>query len=202
MHPTPHVNGSRLRPAARVAACLVLLHGAAILVAGGGQATDDPLPRWLRDHMNRLTGGGGRWIADNSAYRGENEPWDAYGLEWRWGAGRMSVRGRLFSLVQGQERGGDHWDYLLVWHPKEQKALLYQTGANGAFGWGALAAGPGADGAPTTELEQTFVHPNGSEWKTRHEAVETATEVRMRSFQFEGGAWKPNRSYVWRRASQ
>jgi hypothetical protein len=197
------VYSSRLCLVARLVACLVLLQGAALASpgAGAGQAPDDPLPRWLRDHMNRLTGGGGRWIADNSAYRGENEPWDAYGLEWRWGAGRMSVRGRLFSLDKGQERG-DHWDYLLVWHPREKKALLYQVGANGAFGWGELTAGPGTDGAPTTELEQTFVHPNGSEWRTRHEAVETATEVRMRSFQFEGGGWKPNRSYVWRRASQ
>lgn len=43
------------------------------------------MPKWLQDHMSYMTEGTGRWITDNSRYKGEKELSDEYGTEWVWG---------------------------------------------------------------------------------------------------------------------
>jgi hypothetical protein len=195
----------RLLVLAVAATGLVLLAGAAPEnerqrekpeAAGKPEAVEPGrVPPWLGDHMSHLAGGTGRWIADNSAYKGEAEPWDRYGMEWKWGVGKRTIRGRLFAL-QGKQEKAEFWEYRLVWHPGEKRALLYQFGWDGTFGYGELK--PSAKGR-MNELEQTFYRPDGSSWKGRHESVETPDEHRTKSFTMKDGAWHESRTYVWRR---
>lgn len=152
-------------------------------------------PQWLRAEFENLTAGRGRWVADNSAYRSEQEPWDAYGLEWTWGIGRQSVNGRLYGISKGEEKTS-FWEYRLVWHPGEGHAILHQYGAWGSLGHGPMK--PASDGG--TELEQTFYEPDGRVWRMRHTETSAAGERRTKSFDWVDGVWKESRTYVWRPA--
>jgi len=174
---------------------LVLLVGVVSLAADGQATLAQGPPEWLRAEFEDLTAGGGRWVADNSAYRSEQEPWDAYGLEWTWGIGRQSVKGRLYGISKGEEKAS-FWEYRLVWHPAERQAILHQFGAWGSLGQGPMKPAP--DGG--TELEQTFHEPDGRAWKLRHTETSVAGERRSKSFDWVDGAWKETRTYVWRLA--
>lgn len=65
--------------------------------------TADSAPAWFRRHIEGLTRDSGRWIADNAGFISQSEPWDHYGLEWTWGLGRHSVKGRLYAIKAGKD---------------------------------------------------------------------------------------------------
>lgn len=57
----------------------------------------------------------GTWIADNAEYKSDNEPYDAYGMEWKWGVGQKSLTGRLYAIKDGKDIGSlfqfrRYWD--------------------------------------------------------------------------------------------
>ncbi len=158
---------------------------------------ENSLPAWLQTHMEFMTRGDGFWVADNSRYKNENEPYDGYALEWKWGIGKKSIVGRLTGLKAGVETGL-FWEYRLIWHPGEKQAVLYQFGGDGTFGSGPLR--PGNEG--TSELEQTFFSPNGASWKGRHESKDDGDEHLTTSFLFDDGEWQKSRDYVWRRTKK
>jgi hypothetical protein len=160
------------------------------------QTCADTIPHWLRAVMTDLVAGSGRWIADNTAYRGTNEPYDEYGLEWRWGLGRQTVRGRLFGLQSGREVG-DFWEFRLMWHPGDCQALLYQFGSGGALGVGPMAP----DGNGGTVLDQIFYYPGGQSERVRHESRVIGDEERGSSFNWVDGEWQKRRTYTWRRVT-
>ncbi|HCU49636.1 MAG TPA: hypothetical protein DGG94_07525, partial [Micromonosporaceae bacterium] len=62
-------------------------------------------PKWVQADWEYYTRGTGKWIADNSAHKNENEPWDAYRLEWTWGLGKKTLRGRLLAMKDGKDAG-------------------------------------------------------------------------------------------------
>jgi hypothetical protein len=148
-------------------------------------------PAWFKEELALRVG---RWLADNSRYRSEQEPFDEYGTEWTWGVGRHSVEGRLFGLAGGVEKG-TFWEFRCFWDPGARVAILEQWGAGGAYGQGELRSiGPGR-----TDLVQVFRAPGQPELATRHLTTLTADEERGESQRLVDGAWKPNRSYVWKR---
>lgn len=174
-------------------------HGAASLENAGyvGVASPaDSAPAWFQRHLEELTRGSGRWTADNSAFKSREEPWDGYGLEWTWGLGRHSVKGRLYAIQDGREVGS-LFEYRLLWHPGERMAMLLQYGSDGTYGQGVIQP----DGTDGTMVEQTFFQPGGGTTRIKH-TDHYAGEVRVvQSFEWVEGAWHPRRLYRWRRGS-
>ena len=98
-----------------------------------------PIPQWLLDDWAARTAGTGTWITDNSAYKNENEPFDAYGLQWAYGIGKKHLNGRLYCIRDGKDIGAV-WQFLEFWDPAAGEARIVQIGSDGTVGQG-LAAG-------------------------------------------------------------
>lgn len=169
---------------------------AALILSWCTGAAADPAPTWFHEHIAELTADSGVWLADNSAYQSEQEPADHYALHWRYGIGKQSAIGRLYSLVDGKE-AGTHWEFRLFWHPAEDQALLLQYGAGGAVLEGPMRIE--ADGSE--RLQQTMHMPDGSRMEVGHRTTHPEAGVQIgSSFDIDAeGNWKPRRSYTWRR---
>lgn len=172
-------------PAVAVAALSLLGPDAAVAQDAGGA------PAWFHERMAELTRGSGRWLTDNRDYRSANEPYEEYGLAWRWGLGRQTVHGRLFGLVDGREVA-TFWEFLIYWDPARAEAVMLQVGVSGVVGCGALQ--------PDGTSEQTFTDPAGGSQRVRHEETSEGDLRRSASFNWVDGAWVPRRIYVWRLA--
>lgn len=109
----------------------------AVLYAPAAPAATDSIPSWFRHHMEELTRGSGRWTADNAGFIAQNEPWDHYGLEWTWGLGRQTVKGRLYATKDGKDVGS-LFEYRILWHPGERQAMVFQYGSDGTYGLGVI----------------------------------------------------------------
>jgi hypothetical protein len=153
-------------------------------------------PDWLNQHMSFMAEGTGVWIADNTPFKSENEPFDAYATEWKWGVGRQSINGRLYAIQDGKEVNS-FWEYHVFWHPAERKALFYQIGSGGAVGIGEMRTIDSESGAERT-TEMIFYAPDGSSWKDLHRLVESDGEHTTASFGFEDGRWTLQRRYIWK----
>lgn len=152
----------------------------------------DDIPAWVHEHLSMMIG---RWVADNATYQSEEEPYEAYGIEWSWGLGEKSVTGRLFGLQDGQETGA-FWEFRVFWHPGEQHLKLYQFGGNGTVGVGAIDV----IDEHKTEALQTFYNPDGTQTQIGHREERTEGVNHSHSFNVnEDGVWTPRRSYVWHR---
>lgn len=172
------------------AALTVGLASVAALVAddtpGGG------IPAWALEEMR---GQVGRWIADNSAYRSEVEPYDAYGLEWHWGLGEKSLTGRLFGLRDGEEVG-TFWEFRQFWHPGERKLTLQQFGGDGTVGIGVAMPLDGGE----LLLMQEFFAPDGTVQRVGHRSERRGDVNRTSSFDVtQDGGSRERRHYVWQR---
>lgn len=167
---------------------------AGTLLAFPPNAAQRTAPAWFQEHMALMTAGGGRWLADNGTYRSDGEPFDAYGMEWDWGLGKKSLKGRLFGLSEGVEQD-TFWEFRLYWDPAAAEAVALQFGADGTVGRGVLEdRGEGA-----TASEQTFVSPAGVAREVRHETRTTRERQVTESFERQGDGWRADRSYVWKR---
>lgn len=150
-------------------------------------------PEWFSAHLEQMVAGEGRWVTDNSAYMSEQEPFDEYGLEWRWGLGKASVTGRLFGLNDGEEQG-TFWQFRVFWHPGEGRAHIYQWGGNGAIAMGHLYS----VGSNRVRLEQELMMPDGSVRRIGHDTVHEPGVQDGRSYNISAdGTWKEDRHYVW-----
>lgn len=166
-------------------------------VASSGQSVSTGMPKWLADHFAFMTAGSGRWIADNTKFRTENEPFEKYGTEWKWGLGKRSITGRLFALNGGKE-AGEFWEYRVFWHPKEKRAVFEQFGATGVFGIGEMRRVELGGGKSELNVEMIFYSPDGSSWHDLHKLTEAPNEHTTRSFNLQNGSWQPRRTYLWR----
>jgi hypothetical protein len=182
---------------------LVLSSSTKALVAQGLDEADAdssraerPLPaEWFVEHTQFLTQQGGRWVTDNFAYESENEPFDAYGLEWKPGLGGKTLTGRLFGLQDGKD-AGTFWEFRIVWHPGEGRAYVHQFGGDGTFGVGTME--PVAEGK--VRIVQDFFHPDGSRSRLAHDSTHGPGEwIHDQSYDIaEDGAWEERRSYDWK----
>ena len=156
--------------------------------------TSPKAPQWFLDHMSYMTKGSGRWIADNAKYRSENEPFDAYGTEWRWAAGRRSITGRLFGMRDGAEQR-TFWEFRVFWHAGDKKAYIHQFGGNGAVSIGTMEqAGP-----KHLRMKQKSVSPRGRVSWLGHDTKDVSeTEQTTQSYDIEGEVWKKRRFYRWK----
>jgi hypothetical protein len=153
------------------------------------------VPQWAHEEMEILVG---RWVADNSAYRNDAEPYDAYGMEWKWGAGRKSLTGQLFALRDGAELG-TFWEFRIFWHPGEAQLMVYQFGSDGAVCHGHLER----TGDGTSELVQLFYGPGGNATRIAHRTrVEGDVRHDGSYLVDDDGEWQLLRTYEWRCAPE
>ncbi|WP_412069886.1 hypothetical protein [Rubrivirga sp. IMCC43871] len=150
-------------------------------------------PAWVANELRQRVG---RWEADNAAYQSDDEPQEAYVIEWSWGVGQTSLRGRLFGLIDGDEVG-TYWEFRQYWHPGTETFVVEQ------FGYGGVGVGhhaQAADGVIATE--QTFYRPDGTVAREGHRSRLDGDTDHSASFIIEpDGSWTPGRSYVWHRVS-
>ncbi|MEX0644969.1 MAG: hypothetical protein WD076_06650 [Parvularculaceae bacterium] len=152
-------------------------------------------PAWFLEEIAALAANGGRWIADNSAYKSEQEPYDAYGVEWKSSFDGTTLSGRLFGLKDGKEIG-DFWEFRQYWHPGRKEAVLEQ------FGWGGtVGAGRMWREGDKTKTDQTFFTVDGGAARSGHlSAMPDASTQVTESFDIKDDAWTARRRYVWKRA--
>lgn len=162
-----------------------------------GAAEQSAPPEWYLNDIKALSAGGGRWVADNAAYKSENEPFDSYATEWRSGFDGATMTGRLFGCKDGKPLDFDFWEFRQYWHPGREEAIVEQFGWGGAVGIGSLVADH--DG---TRSDQQFFNADGSATRTGHKSrFENETTYVTESFDIIGDEWKPRRKYVWKRQS-
>ena len=154
-----------------------------------------PAPQRYVDEIEYLSRDGGRWVADNSAYKSENEPMESYVLEWRKSYAN-SATGRLFGMVDGKETG-TFWEFKQYWHPGKAEAVVEQFGLSGVVGIGRIWHEDGK-----TKTEQVMYVPDGSAAMLGHiQQVTTENEHTAESYDIVDGKWVLNRTYVWKRAA-
>ena len=182
------------RIAGSLVACLLLL------AAPGARAEEAawvPAPDWFREHIDFLSRDGGDFRTDNTPYRSDAEPWDAYGLKWEKGPSGQTVHGRLFGIRDG-ETSGSFWEYLIYWHPAEGEARIVQVGTGGAVGTGTIE--PAAEDG-VQRSEQTFFTPEGS-FRMAHLVSNEGDVHDTQVERWVDGAWQPQRGYVWHRVRE
>lgn len=168
---------------------LALLAVAPLLTA---PAASEP-PAWYLDEVKMLTAETGRWTADNAEYRSENEPFEAYVVEWTSGFDGATMTGLLFGVKDGAATPA-LWEFRQYWHPGREEAVLEQ------FGWGgAIGAGVMARERDTTITDQMFYQGDGAARREGHRSMlpDPKTHV-TESFDIVDGVWKPRRRYVWK----
>lgn len=174
---------------------VVSLAALALLVPQAVRAgTDEPVPPWFEQEIEYLTRAGGRWITDNSEYLSEEDPYSAYGIEWRKGLSGLTARGRLFAIDSVGDTH-DLWELYLYWNPLDRKAVAMQVHPDGNFGVGELTAISDTE----RELVQVFRAPGGGTFSFRHRETRSENEKRSQTFIKGDADWRPNRTYVWKR---
>lgn len=170
------------------------LAAAAMVSTASAEDASAAAPEWFLEEIRVLTADGGRWIADNSQYRNDQETFEEYGIEWRASFEGTSMTGRLFGLRGGKEVG-DFWELRQYWHPGRKEAVLEQFGWRGALGTGRIWR----DGA-MTKMDQTFYWGDGSVSRDGHIAAFPDADTHdTQSFTIDGNAWMAKRRYVWKR---
>lgn len=174
------------RTALRCALAMALLLTSWLVAADETKA-----PAWFRAELARLTAHGGLRLADNTAYRSDAEPFDAYGVVWMADPDGSGATARLFAQTQGREVA-EFWRFSLRWNAASGHADLVQTGQAGTVGRGTLSGFGEA-----TLMEQEFTLADGRKWRELHHAwFEGDTHV-TRAYDWADGAWIAGRTYRW-----
>lgn len=183
-----------------------ILAGALFLATLGQAGTNPPvaqsaaqadfLPAWVQEDWQFWTQDSGRWLTDNTANKSQNEPFDAYGMEWKWGLGKKTLKGRLFALREGKEIG-TIWEFHYLWHPAQKRVMLNQFGSDGTYATGTLTP----IGENKVEAIERFYNSDGTTMQIGHRAERLGDHVRMQSYNVtEDGVWKERRFYIWKLA--
>ncbi len=164
----------------------------ACLICFLSQAQTFP-PKEVMDDWEQLTKDGGSWVADNSAYKSDNEPFESYGLTWTWGFAKKSVNGTLYGIRDGKKTG-TFFEFKMFYHPKENKVIYYQFGTDGTVGEGEVKLTGGQ-----SEILTSFYSPGGGTYKQRHEEVVKNGERHSQDYTLtQAGTWEKGRTYIWK----
>ncbi|MCH9651562.1 MAG: hypothetical protein K0U98_25270 [Deltaproteobacteria bacterium] len=153
-------------------------------------------PAWFMDHLEFMAKDGGRWVTSNTAFQSEAEPFDTYAMDWQWGLGKKTLKGRMYALKDGKEVT-TLWEFRTVWNPQLNKAYHYQFGGDGTLGIGVM----NTTGEGRTASAQDFLLPDGGEFRAGHRN-EHLKDGRFKTDSFDilpDGTWKARRSYTWKR---
>ncbi len=153
-------------------------------------------PDWYKEDVQFMSRDGGKWLTDNSEYKSDEEPFEAYVTEWVAGPANASLSGKLYGLKDG-EPSEAFWHFSEYWDPATEKVVLQQ------YGWGGIGKGtsePSADEAGVTLIFQTFDNFDGSSFRTGHKSTKPDADTHVTtSFEIDGeGNWKKRRHYVWK----
>lgn len=159
------------------------------------QESQNEIPQWLEMEWENQTQGSGTWIADNAKFKSENEPYDAYGLQWQYGIGKKSITGRLFVLKDDKDHG-TVWEFRVFWNPAEKKAVIQQFGSDGTFGIGEITL----TDLNKYKTEEVFTSPHGLVYSSGHlKEYLNKKSTKVTSFIIdEQGNWNENRTYIWK----
>lgn len=176
----------------RVLAFAVMLSA----LATSARADNLAPPSWYLEDVAALTMHGGRWVADNAAFKSESEPFEAYVIEWTAGFDGVALTGRLFAMKEGKQTP-TFWEFRQYWRPDEARAVVEQFGWGGTIGVGAYSK----DGDEIV-MDQTFHAPGQPSRREGHRNKFQSTDVYItQSFEIVEGEWLPRRKYVWKRDS-
>lgn len=154
------------------------------------------IPEWVLANWSDHASGSGVWVADNSAFKTEQEPFEQYGTQWTLCADKKCLRGRLFGSIGGKEVA-TFWEFFCFWDAAKNKIRIIQVSIGGAVGEGWIWLEP--DGS--TKSEQRFVNLDGSFSDSGHVTVfKNDSEMSTQSFDISGGTWTPRRQYKWIKA--
>jgi len=165
-----------------------------LMFSGDTRAQSAAAPEWFINDIAALTAGTGRWVTDNSAYKSDQEPFDAYVTEWKASFDGTTMSGRLFGIKDGMETG-NFWEFRQYWHPERKEAVLEQFGWGGTVGIGTIWL---ADSA--TKSDQMFYSIDGTTTRTGHVSRFSDSDSYItESFDIAGDVWTLKRRYTWRR---
>lgn len=151
------------------------------------------IPQWVRNNWAKRTAETGRWITANTEYKSEQEPYDAYGLQWEYGLGKNHLKGRLFCMNDGKEVG-TLWTFTEFWDPATEKVRVLQIGSDGTVGQGTIWLEE--DGK--IKEQQVFTSPNRSSFESGHLTWMENGAQHIQSYTIKDGEWKKRRFYIWK----
>ena len=151
-----------------------------------------PIPQWLTDDWAARIQGSGTWVTDNAAYQSEQEPFDAYGIEWTYGLGNSYLKGRLYGIKEGME-ARTFWEFIEYWDPALGEARVIQIGDDGTVGKGRIWKGS----KDRIKERQVFTSPDGTTFEGGHVIWIEDGEQHTQSYSIVDGVWKKHRYYVW-----
>lgn len=161
--------------------------------AQAATVSDTSLLARMREHIAFVTRDGGAWWTSNAAYAAEDQGQDAYWLHHDAPSGAVAATACLWG-ERADSVVAVYWRFFSGPDPLTGKVIAYQSSRAGQIGIGSLQVG--VDG--TVEVEQTFVRPDGQQFRVRHVERRIGRDsIDSRSFQWQDGAWQPQRTYVW-----
>jgi hypothetical protein len=149
-----------------------------------------PVPEW---YFKNISAQVGVWVADNSEFKSNDEPYDVYAIEWEWGPLKNNIYGKLYGIKDSAEVA-TFWEFHQYWDRQLGEAVVVQIGWSNTIGKGVLI--PLANNE--LDLVQTFVFGDGTQRQERHlyEMPDENTQITT-SFSQEGKEWKKKRTYTW-----
>lgn len=136
----------------------------------------------------------GTWKADNSAYKNENEPMTAYGIEWRFDELKNSIYGKLYGLIDSNNVGV-FWEFHQYWNSNISRIEFIQIGGDGTIGSGSLIQSNSSE----YELIQLFTNTKNETRYEKHSYLRPNANTEITS-SFEkdiNGNWIKKRTYTW-----
>jgi hypothetical protein len=138
---------------------------------------------------------GGEWVSKNDHYKAGSEQAHSYRYRWEWSLGKRIARLHIDGLFDGDKRDS-FWESIVVWHPTDGRAVMWQVGAAGAYAEGTVQF----TDDKTTEIRLTFYMPDGDIWAFREiDTVVGPDEFRTVSYRFKGGQWTQQGAATWTR---
>ncbi len=161
-------------------------------ISTGQEQLANPLPEWVHEYWTQKTNGKGIWIADNSVYKSEQEPYEAYGLEWTYKLAQKYVFGRLYCIQDGKDIG-TIWEFMEYWDVAEGKLKAIQIGSDGSVGQGEIWQTENGE----IKSQITITNPDGGSRGSGHiMAIKGSSQI-SQAYRIVGDQWEKARKYVW-----